>query len=478
MSRHGMQEVDLEDAHVVEAPAADPSHRRRWRWWWVGGVAVLAAAVLVVTQTVLDARERAELARFAAVPGVVAPVDSSVQVLWRPSEALSGLVLGGVPSDGAFVGLSITDDGGQEIVSVDQRTGDVRWSTPMFGPDASLALSLDRRSAGRCAPSAAHQIACLVSNGFQHFDKAGSPTVVPATITRVVVVDTRDGSVVADNRTPAATSMAVLRGLVVLSAPGAEVTARDLLTGEVRWRYTPRSAGEDLSQAAFTSAVQVFSAGDLVGVTNPGWSVALLNASGDLVREPVPALAGYRYGATAGILALLSTTESGQVRSTLVRTGREDVDLPGTYLDVTVDDGSVPDLVLTSDAALRGWDARTGARRWSSDEVAMGSALVLQGRVYVPTRTGTVALDGRTGDIVWRSTLTPLHVPGTLVTDGSALLVADDPVAGQQRSQLVAYDLGDGHALWSAPLPDGIRSSTSVGRPLLGLTTAGVVVLG
>lgn len=488
MSRHGMQTVELEDTRPPVLPVAPPP-RRRLRWWWLAAVATVAAAGLVGTQAFFDARQRAAVAEFAAVPGVVTPVGSDVGVLWRPPEALSGLVLEGIVADGAFVGLSVADDGSQSVLAVDQRTGDQRWSTSIFGPDASRALSLDRRVAGRCASASEHQVACLVSDGFQHFDKASSPAVVPATTTRVVVVDTRDGRIVADHEATGATSMAVrpasyasdgsgAAGLVVLSAPGSGVTGQDLLTGERRWHYTPPSAGEDLSQAAFTSAVQVFAAGDLVGVTNPGWSVALLDASGDLVREPIPAIAGYRYDEATGVLALLSTTESGQVRSTLVRTGRDEVDLPGNFLDVAVDDGSVPDLVLTSDSSLRGWDARTGEPRWTADEIATGSALVLRGRVYVPTMTGTVALDGRTGSIVWRSTVTPGHVPGSLATDGSTILVADQPVAGEDRSELVAYGLDDGHPVWHAPLPDGIRSSTSVDRVLLGLTTDGVAVLG
>ena len=470
-------EIALPDAAPAVEPARPEPRRGRIRWWSIAVVGAVALAVLVGTQTVLDTRQRAADARFAAVPGVVAPVGPTVRVTWRPPDALSGLVLAGVVADGAFVGLSVADDGSQAVVAVDQRTGDVRWSTQVFGADGSRALWLDRRVAGRCALAAAHELACLVSNDFRHFDRASSPPVVRATDTRVVLVDTRDGRMVADRVAPGATSMAVLPGLAVLGTPGRGVTGQDLLTGAERWRYTPPSAGEDLSQAAFTSAIQVFAAGDLVGVTNPGWSVALLDATGELVRKPVPAVAGYRYDQATGTLALLSTTESGQVRTTIVRTGR-DVDLPGTYLDVSVDDGSVPDLVLTSDVVLRAWDVRTGRARWTSDETASGPALVLGGRVYVSTMTGTVALDGRTGAIVWRSTVSPGHAPGSLATDGRTILVADQPVAGSERSELVAYGLGDGRPVWQAPLPDGIRSSTAVGRVLLGLTADGAVVLG
>ena len=474
-----MQDVELEDVRAVPVSSADlgPS-RSRVRWWWFPVVAAVVVAALVGYQALLDQRERTAVARFAAVPGVVLPVDSDVQVLWRPTPAQSDLVQDGLESDGAFVGLSVADDGSQAVIAVDQRTGDVRWSTPVAAPDATRAQSIDGRDAGRCAMASTEQVVCLVGSGPRRVEAATSPDVGATTTPRVVVVDTRDGRVVADHAAAAATSIALLPGLAVLGAPGADVTAQDLLTGEVRWRYAPPGAGADLSQAAFSSSAQVFSAGDLVGVTNPGWSVGLLNASGELVRTPIPAVAGYRYDAVTGRLALLSTTQSGQFSSTLVAVGRDDVDLTGTYLDVAVDDGSVPDLVLTSDGSLRGWDARTGASRWTSDETATGSALVLRGRVYVPTMTGTVALDARTGEIVWRSIVTPGHVPGSLATDGTELVVADQPVAGTDRSELVALDLDDGHARWHVPMPDGVRSSSSVDRVLLGLTADGVVVLG
>ncbi|WP_028045207.1 PQQ-binding-like beta-propeller repeat protein [Cellulomonas sp. URHE0023] len=480
--RSRLQSVELlDEERLPDESSVDrvPEPRRRAVGrWWPAFVAVVAVALLAGTQELLDTRQRAAEARFATIPGVVRPVGPDVRIAWQPPVALAGLVREGIAADGAFVGLSVAGNGSQAVVAVDQRTGDVLWSTTLFGPDASRALSLDRRTADQCARATEHRLACLVSNGYQHFDRASSPEIVPATSTRVVVLDTRDGRIVADRPVTDVTSMAVFPGLAVLGARDRGVTAQDLLTGEERWRYLPPSAGVDLSQAALTSSVKVFAAGDLVGVTNPGWSVALLDASGAVVRPPVPAVAGYRYDKVAGVLALLSTTESGQVRSSIVRAGLDTVDLPGTYLEVSADDASLPDLVLTADGMLRGWDARTGQPWWTSQETATGPAVVLRGRVYVPTMTGIVSLDGRTGSLSWRSAVTPGHVPGALATDGSAILVADQPVAGSDRSELVAYDLDDGHPLWRAPLPADIRSSTSVGRVLLGLSTDGVAVLG
>ncbi|WP_028050424.1 PQQ-binding-like beta-propeller repeat protein [Cellulomonas sp. URHD0024] len=472
--RSHLQTVELLDAPAVVP--VDEAPRLRLSWWGFGVVALVAVAALVGTQAVLDARERAAVARFAAVPGVVEPVGPDVRVRWRPPVALANVVRKGIVADGAFVGLSVADDGSQSVVALEERTGDMRWATSIFGPNPARAASLDRR-VNPCEPAGAHQVACLVNDGFRHFDEALRPAVVPPRTTRVVVLDTRDGRTAADRPAPGVTSMAVVPGLAVLSAPGS-VTAQDLLTGVERWRYRPMRAGVDLSEAAFLSAVQVFGAGDLVGVSNPGWSVALLDAAGHVVRTPRPAVEGYRYDEVSGVLALLRTTKGGEVRSTILRAGRRDVDVPGTYLDVTVDDGSVPELVLTSDTSVRAWDARTGVHRWISDEVASGSALVVRGRIYFPTMAGIVALDGRTGALLWRSAVTAGHVPGALATDGHGVLVADEPVAGPDRSVLLALGLDDGLPVWSEPLPDGIHSTAGAGRVLLGLRPDGVAVLG
>ena len=482
MNRRGaMQDVELEDASSPVERAVPSRPRARRRWWWAGGVAVVTVAALVGTQAVIDARQRAAVARFASVPGVVTPVGSGVGVLWTPDAAVTSLVLEGVQVGGAFVGLSVADDGSQAVLAVDARTGRTRWSTQMFGPDGSAAQSFDRRVAGHCAPVPAAtvtQVACLVSDDVQQIDREAGRAVVPSTSTRVVVLDAADGRIVADRPADGATALAVLPGLAVVHVPGDDVTGRDLVTGATVWHYTPPGVGRDLSQAAFSSSVRLFTAGDLVGVAMAGWSVALLSPTGEVVRAPHPADASYSVDPLTGTLALLTTTGSGRISSTLVRTGRDDVALPGGRLGIAVDDGSVPGLVLTSDASLRGWDDRTGALRWTSDQVATSDALVLRGKVYISTTAGTVALDGRTGEIVWRTTVTPGHVPGSLATDGTHLLLADQPIAGDDASELDAYGLDDGRVAWRAPLPAGVRSSTSVGRVLLGLTSDGVVVLG
>ena len=93
----------------------------------------------------------------------------------------------------------------------------------------------------------------------------------------------------------------------------------------------------------------------------------------------------------AGRLAPLSTTGSGALLSTLVERGRVDVDVPGEVVPFTVDDGSVPGLVLTAsgDGAGTRPPASSAGGPTSSASV---NAVVLDGRVYVSTRAGAVVL--------------------------------------------------------------------------------------
>ena len=271
-----MQHVEL-DEPGLPVPAEQPVARRRVAWWWVVGTAAVAVAGLAVVQVVLDARERATAERLAATPGVVRTIGADVGVLWRPDPAATAVIGQRIDVDGGVVGLAVADDGSQTFVSLDQRTGRQRFSTPLLGPDPARARSLDRTAAGTCVAvpvdeGSPDQAACLVSDGFVQYGDEGVETRKPATTTRVVVLDTRDGHVVADTSAPGATALAALRGLAVVAVPGpdgrTEVSGRDLLTGEVRWRFSPPLPGAD--RRVFAGEVRLVAVDGLVGVTVPG----------------------------------------------------------------------------------------------------------------------------------------------------------------------------------------------------------------
>ena len=323
-------------------------------------------------------------------------VGTDVGVLWRPDAAATAVIQQGIDVEGAVLGLAVAADGSQAFVSLDQRTGRQRFSTPLLGPDPDRARSLDRSAAGTCVAvpvavpvdvpvdvGTTDRAACLVSDGFVQYGDEGVETRKPATTTRVVVLDTHDGHVVADMSAPGATVLAALPGLAVVAVPGrdghTEVTGRDLVTGEVRWRFSPPLPGAD--RRAFAGEVRLFAVDGLVGVTVPGWTATVLSSTGEVLRASRPGDADHLLDPVAGRLVLLSTTGSGALESTLVERGRADVDVPGEVLPFTVDDGSVPGLVLTSSGNVRGWDAATGEARWRSDVVASVNAVLLDGRV-------------------------------------------------------------------------------------------------
>ena len=474
------------DEAGLPAVAAQPPARRRGVWRWLVGATVLAAAGLAATQAVLDARERAAAQRLAETPGVVRSVGADVGVLWRPDPAATAVIGQGIDVDGAVLGLEVAADGSQSFVSLDHRTGQERFRTPLLGPDAERARSLDRTAAGSCVAvpvdeGSPSQVACLVSDGFVQYGDEGVETRKPATTTRVVVLDTGDGHIVAATPAPGATTLAALPGLAVVAVPGrdaqTQVTGRDLVTGEVRWTFSAPLPGPD--RRAFADEVRLFAVDGLVGVTIPGWTATVLSSTGEVLRASRPGDADHVLDPVAGRLVLLSITGSGALLSTLVERGRADVDLPGEVLPFTVDDGTVPGLVLTSSGNVRGWDAATGESRWKSDVVASGNALVLHGRVHVSTQAGVVALDGRTGDLLWRAAPAEGRVPGFLVTDGRHLVVADQPVVGGPGSRLVAHAPADGSVVWRVPFPDGLRSSLAIGHLLVGWGDDGrLVVLG
>ena len=65
-----------------------------------------------------------------------------------------------------------------------------------------------------------------MSDGFVQYGDEGVQTRKPATSTRVVVLDTADGHVVADWSAPGATTLTALPGLAVVGVPGGTAVPR------------------------------------------------------------------------------------------------------------------------------------------------------------------------------------------------------------------------------------------------------------
>ena len=244
------------------------------------------------------------------------------------------------------------------------------------------------------------------------------------------------------------------------------MTGRDLLTGDVRWRFSPPRPGAD--RRVFAGEVRLFAVDGLVGVTVPGWTASVLSSSGEVLRASRPGDADHLLDPVAGRLVLLSTTGSGALLSTLVERGRADVDVPGELLPLTVDDGSVPGLVLTSSGDVRGWDAATGESRWRSDVVASVNALLLDGRVYVSTRGGVAALDGRTGDLLWRASRRGAPCPGSSSRTGGSWSRPSSPSAAGTSATSQPSPWTTAAPFGGSRSPDNLWSSAAVGHLLIG----------
>ena len=323
---------------------------------------------------------------------------------------------------------------------------------------------------GSADPSAATEVVCLVSDGAHVItDTLGTLERVSATTHQVVVLAADDGRVVARWPADAGDAIAWLPGGVVVLASATptstDLTAYDQLTGEERWsRSDPRAAGTTDLDAP---NVALFRAGDvLLYRPDLDGSMMLLSSAGDVVRDVSgQSLTG---SSTDGRLALQGQVDGHAATTFLSRTAErsDDVTLVGEEVRVDLDDDSVPGLVLTEDGGtLRAWDERTGEARWVSDELFTQLALVFRGRVVVPTSSGIVALDGRTGAQLWSVTLDRGLAPGSMFTDGRHLLVAMNASEPGTHPFLAAYDPASGHLDFRAPYPDGVdqvnRRSTS-----------------
>ncbi|WP_421743357.1 PQQ-binding-like beta-propeller repeat protein [Cellulomonas sp.] len=479
----GMQEVELLDGDEpdtepdTEQPGTPARGRRGLRWVVAGGVAV--ALSLVGTQWVVDARENAAIARLSAVPGVVPAFGDELTVARTlPPGEISSLWSGIESVGGATASLVVAADGSQAFAAVDQRTGETIWSTPLLGPNAERAASRESAYGGGCQSDARpHEVAtvavCLVTDGFTRYGSDdGTDERVPATTTRAVVLDPTDGRVLSDRALDTDAQLVVLPGLLLVGTRDAErieIVASDLRTGDERWRHEEPREDErgtgDTEQPSLSWSF--FRAGDVVVFSlREGGGLGVLSSTGESVRDdlrPAPTNVGYGTDPATGDLLVFHYGVDGTQTTTLLAADADpaaDVVLEGGAMDLGVDDGSVPGLVLTSRERVHGWDRRTGDHRWESDVQSTGSALLVRGRVYLSTASGLAALDGRTGEVVWQREV-PVASVGSLATDGRDLLMSStsgDAALGSDgvRGGMTGYDLATGEQTRHVPYPEGV----------------------
>lgn len=494
--RGGLQAVELLDEHDTPLSSRPPRRRVAPTAVVVGALVVVAG--LVATQWVITARERAAVRALAQVPGVLAPVDETLVVQRRVAAEDAGVLFGW--SDGF---LDRAADGSQSYRWVDGTGGGAGWTAELLGPTPALAAVASSHvvsgsaclgdAAPSAEPGAATRVVCLVSDGAFVVEATGGGGIdrVPATTREVVVLSAADGRTLARWPVTAGEHVAVLPDDVVAvaswTATETTVTGYDVLTGEQRWtRVDPVPAALRITDDDHVG-VGLIRVGDLLGYSPPGRSLMLLSPDGRPVRDLDDELAGM---IDAGWMTdqqgriILQSQDAMSPRTTFLAPDgnpADDVTVDGRLVHTVLDDDSVPGLLLTSDPDVRAWDERTGAARWTSDEVVSAhSALVMRGRVFVTTARGVVALDARTGATIWSAETARRMAVSSIATDAHHLLVMLDPTTPDDEPVLVAYDPVTGDEKFRAHYPEGVTTVGPARRTLVGLdeTTNEYVVLG
>ena len=283
-------------------------------------------------------------------------------------------------ADHTWAGIRVGEDGSQAFVATDLHTGETVWSTPLLGPHPGRAAGRGKSSGGGCQPgagdppAAATWAVCTVTDGYGTSSAGFVEKTVPATTTRVAVLDTRDGHLIAEWPMEHDASVNVLPGLVLVGLRrdgDIEIVAHDARTGVERWRHHDSPAPNTSVPAASWSFA---TAGDVVAYAD-GDALTVLSASGEVVRTDLQGAQGetlYTDPGT-GLPALPSSSTDGvHLTETTTLLARDadparDRELLGRILPLTVDDGSVPGLVLTSRDKLYAWDLETGRPRWDRD---------------------------------------------------------------------------------------------------------------
>ncbi|MBO0924669.1 PQQ-binding-like beta-propeller repeat protein [Cellulomonas sp. zg-ZUI199] len=456
-------------------PAAG-SGRRRVALLVGAGLVVALVVAGVVGQVVVDRRERALIAAVAALPYSVDLLTRPPEPAWETTTRYRLQIADVRTPDGLLVSVPAATQGPVAVTAVDAATGSEVWRTEVLDGSTHVDPRTGARALsfpGRCeqAGSRADLVTCWVDDGVEVLTADGSAE-IPPTVTRVLTLDARDGSVVTDVTGALGAgvmdaSFAAVADVVVVALPtegGADVVAVGP-DGAERWRTTVA-----LPEGADEQWFSVRTVGDLVSVSSPT-ALRLLDAHGRTVRSwgrdaDSPYIAAELVAGRVHVVAYPqegsdATDPDDDVRTTVLLP-EGDVELAG-YPLVALDDGSVPGLLLTMrEDGVTAWDV-AGEELWTRDGWVAGNAVLIGGRLHLAGESAVVTLDARTGEVMWESTA----MKGTIVPDGRHLLGLARAPSTAGEPELVALDPADGTEMWRSPLPEGTEDVTVSGRMLV-----------
>ena len=452
---------------TASAPPRGPGRRRAI----TSGVAVLVVVAVgaVAAQVVTERRREAHVAAVGALPYAVAPLPGPPTPLWDLDEHTSLSDAQVRTGDDLLVGVQRSIRGPVRAIARDARTGEPVWEVELLDasgrPEADGDAQDMLAGSGSCVPipRKEHHVACLAHDGLTVM--ADDEVLrLPASDARVVVLDTRDGSVASDLTqalAPTATSSLAAVGDVVAvldagldpspgTAPGASRVRVSTSDGAAAWEATLPAASRPGPRS------WVAPLGDLLAVISTT-EVTVFDTDGGRVRT-VPVPEGHEAWepdadtlyVTPHLRAPGTSRDLRTEEVTVVRPAG-DIEVTGELLVVNVDDDSVPGLVLTlgMGGMLQAWDG-DDTSLWSTKLTPSQGALLVDGRLHLSTSAEVVTLDARTGAELWRSDATG----ETLLTDGRHLL-AMATAEPDAPPELVALDPADGSERWRSPLPPG-----------------------
>ncbi len=453
-----MEDVELVEVGTVSGTGEDRGPRVHLRpllrrWWPVAVVVVLA---VTATSVVLDARQRAALARVRELPGVLTTtVEPPLEAVeWGTVETVGALYSGMRTADGLVVGPIWPLPGEPAaVVALDPESGVERWRVDVEDRPDDYSAGLDCAGDGEPATTAW----CLVSSGASR---------------RMVEVDLVERAVRSTLPLPDDAAATVSGGTLFVTRTaadgaevGVEVVATGLADGTQRWLTRVPGTADDATQQPWIW----LNGGHLWVFTAAGqWSLDPADGSVEAEGASVSLTRGDR----------LVTDLGSAVTRLLGRDGDPDVELPGMPLDALPDDGSAPDVLVLQGAdgvrqVVRGVDARTGRELWQrpSSTQTWPSVLLLDGVVYGAGTATVWAVDAETGRERW-SVGTGSNGAANLLTDGLRVLQVEIVPEGRR---LVAYGLRDGVRAWSEPLPEGADWVQELGGMLVVTSHDGVL---
>lgn len=488
--RHGMQDVELveDDRAVLDDLLPSPARvwagrvavraraisRRLVPFWPVGlALAVLAVAASVGLHVVQQRQEAARLAALADVPGVLAPLDRSVHELWQSEVVIADVQL--TAAGDALVATRTGPGNAVDMQALDPRTGDLMWSTVLREADQPLT-SWGAAGCVLAEDDGLPVLACTVVDEWSTSPDSNGATV--PTRAHLVVLDPRDGEVLAQRAVAPDASLGALDGDLLLASTGGGDRVRlervHPVSGLVTWSFDDAiPVHPDAGYHGAPAWVQTVDGHVVLTSRATTW---LLTPDGVPERGPVEAdtvlVSGGRLLAQS-----YRWSDSGTTTYEILPDGSTGPEISLQPVWTTVDDGSVPGLLLAADASgeLVGIDVTTGERRWTSSVRSVDSALVVDGHVVVGTPGhGVLGLDPQTGEIDWETEVA--RYDGFLSTDGRVVTTVDNVDLRDRR--LVGLDLDDGRRAWEMPMGSDVEWMQVLDGRLYGQGQNGIVAIG